>query len=186
MTGIDPKRTAPSYTVFPRFGKLRINMQKIETGQLIATFANVGVIVGLVFLILEIQQANRIAIATSEIEVRSLYSELNEALYAVPEINELLVKAQDGNVELSDQEKVRAEGLVLRLANAWRSIEVAYENDLVPTETFSTIEDDVRSILTVYPALAPTFRQMIEDYPGQRESDVFLIIEKVLAELGIQ
>lgn len=161
-------------------------MQKIDTGQLVATLANFGVIVGLVFLILEIQQANRIAIASSEIEIRSLYSEINEALYAVPEINQLLLKSQDANVQLSEQEKLRATGFVMRLSNAWRSIEVAYENELVPTRTFSSVEDDIRTILTTYPGLAPTFRRMVDDYPGQSKSEVALLIEKVLEELDAQ
>ena len=80
-------------------------MRRIDSSQLAATLANIGVIIGLVFLVLEIQQANKIATATTEIEIRSLFSELNEALYAVPKFSELLVKAQDRDAELTAQEK---------------------------------------------------------------------------------
>ncbi len=160
-------------------------MREINTGQLVSTLANIGVIIGLVFLIFEIQQANNIATAATEIEVRSLYSELNEALYAVPEVNELLTKARDRNAKLTAQEEIRAQGFVMRLSNAWRAVEIAYENDMVPAATYSSIEDDVRSILIAYPALAPTFRQMIGDYPGQEVGEVFQTIEKVLKDLGL-
>ena len=159
-------------------------MRKIDSSQLAATLANIGVIIGLVFLILEIQQANKIATATTEIEIRSLFSELNEALYAVPEFSELLVKAQDRDAELTAQEKVRINGFVLRLSNAWQAVEVAAVNDLLPSDTFSVIEDDVRIVLTSYPAFAPFFRQMVDDYPGQGSRKVFQVIEKVLDEQG--
>jgi hypothetical protein len=157
-------------------------MRKFDSNQLAATLANIGVIIGLVFLVLEIQQSNKIATATTEIEIRSLFSELNEALYAVPEVNELLVKAQNPDAKLTEQEKIRAHGFVLRLSNAWQAVEVAYMNDMLPTDTFSVIEDDVRTVLTAYPALAPFFRQMIEDYSGQGSRKTFEIVESALNE----
>ncbi len=159
-------------------------MRKLDSSQLAATLANIGVIIGLIFLVLEIQQGNKIATATTEIEIRSLFSELNEALYAVPEVNELLVKAQNRDAEFTEQEKIRANGFVLRLSNAWQAVEIAYENDILPTDTFSVIEDDVRSVLTSYPAFAPFFRRMIDDYPGQKSRRTFEIVENVLNEQG--
>ena len=110
-------------------------MKNINASQLVSTLANVGVIIGLVFLILEIQQANRIAEATTEIGIRSLISETNEAQYAVPGFSELLVKLKNQDAQLTEEELVRTSGYVYRLANAWQSIVVAYNNDLVPHES---------------------------------------------------
>lgn len=159
-------------------------MRKIFTSQLVSTLANVGVIIGLVFLVLEIRQANRIATATTEIEIRSLFSQLNEAMYAVPEFDELLVKAQDSDAEFTPVERIRAMGYVLRLTNAWQAIEVAYGSDILPPDTFTVIEDDIRNVLALYPAFAPLFRQNIDDYPGQGSRQVYIILEKALDEQG--
>ena len=65
-----------------------------------------------------------------------------------------------------------------------RQFEVAFENEMLPTDTYSVIEDDVRTILVSYPALAPFFRKMVDDYPGQADRQVFSMIEKVLDEQG--
>jgi hypothetical protein len=158
-------------------------LKNINASQLVSTLANVGVIIGLVFLILEIQQANRIAQATTEIGIRSLMSEINEAQYAVPGFSKLLVKLKDQNAELTEEELVRANGYVYRLANAWQSIVVAYNNDMVSFASYSQIEDDVRMISTTYPALAPMFRKLIEEYPSHESEQLFIIIQTTLDKL---
>ena len=133
---------------------------------------------------MEIRQANMIATATAEIEIRALFSEINEAFYAVPEINELLVKARDPDAELTEAEYLRAFGFALRLENAWLAIEVAYENGLLPPDTYTVIEDDMRAALLNFPALAPAFRQIVDNFPSQESRQVFIIMDKVLTEQG--
>ena len=137
---------------------------KSLTGNLVDTLANIGVIIGLVFLVLEIRQANSIATATAEIETRSMFSEINEAIYGVPEVGQLLVKCRDRDAELSELEEVQAWGFVLRLTNAWLAIEIAYAHDMLPSDTFAVIEDDLRTALTRYPALGHSFKDFVPDY----------------------
>jgi hypothetical protein len=182
MTATDPKRSYVSVINLSPLLFIGTIMRNVFSSQLIATLANIGVIIGLIFLVLEIRQSNRIATATSEIEIRTMFSELNEALYAVPEFDQLLVKAQDRNAELTAEEEIRATGFVLRLTNAWMAIEIAHENDMLPPDTYSAIEDDVRAAMTRFPAFAPLFRQNLNEYPGQGSRQVHVIIEKVLNE----
>lgn len=163
---------------------LQVPLRKIFSSQLASTLANVGVIIGLVFLVLEIRQANRIATAATEIEIRSLFSGLNESMYAVPGFDELLVKAQDSTIEFTPLEKTRATGYVLRLTNAWQAVEVAYDSGILPPDTFTVIEDDIRIVLAQYPAFAPLFRKNIDSYPGQGSRQVYVVLEKVLNEQG--
>jgi len=159
-------------------------LKKLDLDQSVTILANVGVIVGLFFLVLEIRQANRIATATSEIEIRTMFSAINEALYAVPEFDQLLVKARDRNADFTEAEGIRAMGFVLRLTNAWMAIEIAYENEMLPPDTYSVIEDDVRVAITNFPALARFFRENVNNYPGQGARQVYVIMEKVLEEQG--
>jgi hypothetical protein len=82
MTATDPKRSYVSVINLSPLLFIGTIMRNVFSSQLIATLANIGVIIGLIFLVLEIRQSNRIATATSEIEIRTMFSELNEALYA--------------------------------------------------------------------------------------------------------
>ncbi len=159
-------------------------MRKVFSSQFVATLANVGVIIGLVFLVLEIRQANSIATAATEIEIRSLFSGLNEAMYSVPGFDELLVKAQSREATFTPTERLQANGYILRLTNAWQAVEVAYDSGILPDETFTVIEDDIRGIVSVYPAFAPLLRRNIESYPGQRSRHVYVVLERVLDEHG--
>ena len=68
-------------------------MKKLDLGSTVVMLANLGVIIGIGFLVIEIQQSNRIATAETEIEIRAQLSEVNEAFYAVPGMAALLVKA---------------------------------------------------------------------------------------------
>jgi hypothetical protein len=166
-----------------KYQEKRTTLRNVNASQLVSTLANVGVIIGLVFLILEIQQANRIALATTEIGTRSLMSEINEALYAVPGFSELLAKMKNQNAELTEEEEIRAIGYVYRLANAWQATIVAYNNEMVPLASYVGIEDDIRMMLTAYPAMAPVFRRFLGEYPSFESEPLFVTIQKVLDEL---
>jgi hypothetical protein len=157
-------------------------MKKIEPGSIITAIANVGVIIGIVFLVVEIRQSNQIATASTEIEIRTLFSGINEAFYAAPGMARILVKAQDRGEQLTPEEETQLHGLVWRLANAWQALEVAYDNNLVPSDTATIIEDDVKAFISDYPLSAPIFRQMIETYPGQESRRVSQAILKALEE----
>jgi len=69
--------------------------------------ANIGVIAGLVFLVLEIQQSNRIAVAATEIEVRNSFSSINASIYTDPELSRLMVRLVDIDVDLALDEDIR-------------------------------------------------------------------------------
>lgn len=163
---------------------MKTSTQKFFSSNLVDTLANIGVIVGLIFLVMEIRQANRIATATAEIETRSMFSEINEAIYGVPEIGQLLVKCRDRDAELSALEEVQAWGFVLRLTNAWLAIEIAYEHDMLPPDTYAVIEDDLRTALTRYPALGRSFKDWVDSFPAQEARQVIRIARKVLADHG--
>ena len=74
-------------------------MQRIDLGQTVTILANVGVIAGIAFLALELRQANRIAVVTTELEIRNSFSSLNETFYADDIVAELLAKATNPNAE---------------------------------------------------------------------------------------
>jgi hypothetical protein len=159
-------------------------MKKIDTGQAIAIVANLGVVAGLVFLAVELQQANRIAIASTEIEVRNNFSSVNETFYVNREVAELMEKTTDPNATLSDAEVFRIGSIVRRLMNAWLAIETAYANGLVPESTFNTIEDDIRFSISNFPAARPIWRDVADVYSAQRSRETFELIYQVLEEFG--
>ena len=146
--------------------------------------ANIGVIVGIVFLALENQQANRIAIASTEIGVRDSWQRLNESIYANSEVAELWIKAADSKTQWSAVEEVRITTVVNSLVNVWLSVETACANEIAAQATCDEIRDEIRFIIQVMPAAREQWRTVIGRYPSMTQSGVFTAIKKALAEAG--
>ena len=159
-------------------------MKKIELATALGAIANLGVIAGIFFLIIEIQQSNQIATATAEIEIRGLFSEINGAYYAVPGMADLLVKATDSEAQLTPEEYERLFGFVQRITNAWAALEVAYDNRVVPSDSVTIIEDNVRRLLSKYPKVAPMLRDIYEGYTGQQGRRTYSIVMEALERTG--
>ena len=88
--------------------------------------ANIGVIVGILFLAVEIRQSNRIAIASTEIDVRNSFASSNRSLYSDSDFAELIVKISDVDAQLTPAEEWRVYQYVLEGVNTWLAIETAY------------------------------------------------------------
>lgn len=59
-------------------------MKRIGLGQVTNTVANIGVIAGIIFLVLEIQQSNRLVLVNAEYALRDSWGTINEAIYSNP------------------------------------------------------------------------------------------------------
>ena len=79
-------------------------MKNIDFGQTINTFANIGVIAGIVFLILELQQNNELQQLQYEAEERVRVRSAVELVVNNPDYSELLSKDER---ELSQSERTR-------------------------------------------------------------------------------
>lgn len=134
--------------------------------------ANVGVLVGLVFLVLEIQQANRIAIATTEITVRDAWGRLNETIYINPETAAFLAKARIADSEFSEAEREMLDAFAARLTNIWSGIEEAHANKMVSRVTFDKAIEDMKWHIDAYPGMRPFLRDYVETYHSTSESEL--------------
>ncbi len=134
--------------------------------------ATLGVLVGIIFLALEIQQANRIAIATTEITVREAWGSVNETINSNLQTSELLAKARIADVEFSDAEREMLDAFTARLTNTWDGIEEAYANEMVSRVTFDTAIEDMKWHIDTYPSMRSFFEAQIETYPSSAETEL--------------
>jgi hypothetical protein len=144
--------------------------------------ANIGVLVGIVFLVLEIQQSNRIALATTEMSVWDKHQSLNEIVLADDNVAELLVKASTPNVELSAVDREKLSAYLYVSINTWLAIEVAYSNGMLTRTSFDDIRGDIDGILHYYPAMRPIMQEAVGDYPLKVHTHVYTEMRKALEE----
>jgi hypothetical protein len=93
-------------------------MKKVDIGQVIAVTANMGVIAGIVFLALELQQNNRFLSAQAQFNILQNRSVGTSALAESPESAEFWAKVNRGE-ELNDSESLRVQAYAIRAILNW-------------------------------------------------------------------
>ena len=108
-------------------------MKKIDLGQGIAIVANLGVIVGIVLLTIELNQNN--ALLRNEARYNLHAARTNEIEMSVldPELGELWFKASEGE-ELTGAERRRMESMLLGRFVRWEWYYEQYRNGLIAEE----------------------------------------------------
>lgn len=149
--------------------------------------ANVGVLVGIIFLALEISQSNRIATSATESDIRERWSNIGNSIIENPEFGVTWVKLQNTDPELS---KVERSQILSYARNHWllfASVEEAHVNELISDNTFSIYSDILANVLRNNPGFAPYFRifVMARSDSNVAESTMTSIALKIFEELGI-
>lgn len=144
--------------------------------------ASVGVLAGLVFLALEIQQANRIAVATTEIAIREGFGSLNETIYTNQETATFLAKARAADANFSAAEREQIDAFVARLINIWTGIEEAFVNDMVSRRTFDEAVEDMQWTVDTYPGMRPYFEDHLQSYSSMSDSELYRELAQYLKE----
>ena len=112
-------------------------MKKVDLGQTISIFANLGVIAGIVFLAIELQQNNELLAAQSRTERLGVQTDYLNALYQDEEVASLVVRAQEGTV-LTPTDRVRPYYLGQRLLAAFNYVYGEVQRGLIGPESIPT------------------------------------------------
>ena len=142
----------------------------------------VAIVASLLFLAFELQQSNRIAIASTEIGIRNGYSEFNRGIYSSDGIADILSKAEDPGVEWTSVEYLKIMMVASDLLNVWVSVETACDNGLAQASTCEELGNDIRGFITLFPGTRQVWRFFLEEYPGLASTEVFSTIGQVLEE----
>jgi hypothetical protein len=139
--------------------------------------ANLGVLLGIIFLSLQISQANRIATGTMEKDIRERFSDISDLIIENPEFAVTWAKLQSPNPELSTVEQQQ----VLNHARSYwlffASAEGAYESALLSEDTLGIYLGIFPNILEVNPGFVPFFKRFVEGRStrmAQLANDAFL------------
>ena len=131
--------------------------------------ASVGVMIGLIFLVIEINQSNRIASYSAEHSRRNQFIELNTVRI---ENSEVHAKLQAGQTDLSASEQTQALMMARQMINTWKDAEAAYDHGLLSDETFDTALKDISVTMEEVPGLIPYFGYLVDAYKLEEESSL--------------
>ena len=141
-----------------------------------------AILASLIFLAFELQQSNRIAVASTEIGIRNGYSEFNRGLHSGDGVAELMARAMEPDVEWTPAEEIKVLMVVNDIMNVWLSVETACDNELASESTCAELGDDIRAFIDVFTGTWSTWQFVLENYPSLAETEVGRTIRQVFEE----
>ena len=153
-----------------------------KTNYWVTLITNFAVLAGILFLALEIQQSNRIAITSTEIELRNGYNTLNSVLIENPDFAQIFVNARSEDNNLSAADQLRLRSWLTQLVNQWVAIETAHGNGMAPETTYEVIFDDQRALINGMPGIRPIMRDILNDYKALSATNALRSADKILRE----
>lgn len=143
---------------------------KLDTlNQWLTLLANVGVLIGLFFLVAELNQSNRIAIYSAESNRTSQFLYMNTTRIENPET---IVKLMDPNPDFSDTEWVQAIYTARQQINTWVDAENAVINGLLSEATYKAMYNDIDVVIKEMPGLIPAFEYLFQAYGIDENHDL--------------
>lgn len=125
--------------------------------------------VGLIFLIVELNQSNRIAIYSAESARRTQFLDMNTSRIENPEI---IAKLMNPDPEFTDIEWVQALYTARQQTNTWIDAEHAVINGLLSEQTYREIFTDIDVVVKEMPGLIPAFEYLFEAYKVDENADL--------------
>jgi len=144
-----------------------MNLKKLN--QWLSLLANLGVLVGLIFLIVELNQSNRIAAYSAESARRTQFLDMNTSRIENPEI---IAKLMKPDPEFDDIEWVQALYTARQQTNTWLDAEHAVINGLLSEQTYIEIFNDIEVVVEEMPGLIPAFEYLFEAYKVDEDTDL--------------
>ena len=123
--------------------------------------AHLGVLVGVIFLTVELSQSNRIATTASENDISSLSIEIAVHQNESPE---LIVKLLESDSELTPLDYVQASSLAIMYNTLWANVENAFNSGLLSERTFRVRLRQINQTFENFPGLVPIFAELIEGF----------------------
>jgi len=143
--------------------------------------ATLGAIVGLLAVMYEVRQSNRIAEATLDFEVVNNLSQINELLLSNPRVADIVNRANIGG-EVSADETYALYTFNVRLLNAWTGMETAYRNGVLPRSTYQLAYDDIElAVKNTGPARRRLWKQIFDSYPSIQSTEIAKAAHAALA-----
>ena len=146
--------------------------------------ANLGVIVGIVFLSIEISQSNRIALGTAESDMRINAMEYTRSISQNDEVASILTKLAQPESELTALEAMKAQASILEFVNLIRSAESLFRNGLITTETYNGYLSELTLFMDNILGSIPIFVEISSSRIDGRYAGVFDHILQVAEARG--
>ncbi len=136
----------------------------------------VAVLTTLLYLAIQIRQANRTARFETTREVMAQFNACNQLFATDATIRNVLLKT----TELTFEESEQLYSYVDMYCNAWGTVQAAHDQGLIEDSLFSGALNDVGVALERWPNMRQPIERWYNNYPGFKDSKMFEELSKHL------
>ena len=147
-------------------------MDIMELGAVGELVGGVAVIASLIYVGMQVGQANRQGATASGTDVLSEMNRLQEVVFSDPGGASLFLKLKTGDA-LSPEEEIKANVIADRALNTWYAGQQSFLNGILTPDLFADIKDDAKRFTATYPALRGPMRDILRHYDGASRLEVF-------------
>lgn len=147
-----------------------MNFDKVNKG--FTFLANMTVIVGLILLVIELRQANKMALRESYAELSNMGMQTNALVINNLEFASLKAKLRSKKPQLSAIEKELADAWLFTQFNWWSSIQNSYELGLIDEMRYERYLITAARITTTYPGFYELYLDVLADWSKKDSVDM--------------
>ena len=156
---------------------------KIDSNKLVELVGVLAVVLSVLFLAYEVNQSNKIAIATMEYEIRNNLTTLNELGMTDTAWAELSVNMGNPDYKMTAVERFKAGHFMSRMVNIWQATAEAYDRGLVSETTYNLlVKNDIRWFVFSRPAIHDSLYKFIDAYPSAKNLETIRTLKQNLEE----
>jgi len=153
-------------------------MKKLDLGQTIGILANIGVIVGIVFLALEVRGSRIATLAQTQDSIADGFITLNMATIVDPAVGVTFQTGLNDPDTLSDAEAIRFSMQMRALFNQFRRVYQLYDAGLIDEPSWALYATEAYTIMSSAGGqlhfagneIEPAFRAELERYPDRAKN----------------
>ena len=142
-------------------------MKKLDVGQAVTLLANIGVIAGIVFLAIEIQQNTGEIRSQASLGINDALARMNAAIYQDSELPDILIRGRESLSNLDPVEYERFQAFYLERVNL-----AVYVSNLEREDTTDVHINYIGVVareIASYPGVGEFWASMREDWAGSDE-----------------
>jgi len=142
-------------------------LKQLDYGQAVTLLANIGIIAGIVFLAIEIQQNTGAIRSQASLGINDSLARMNAAIYQDSELADILIRGRESLSNLDPVERERFQAFYLERVNL-----AVYVSDLEREDTTGVHIDYIRVVareIAGYPGVGEFWASMRENWAGSDE-----------------
>ena len=142
-------------------------MRKLDFGQAVTLLANIGIIAGIVFLVIEIQQNTGQMRSQASLGINESLARMNAAIYQGSELAEILIRGRQSLGNLDPVERERFQAFYLERINL-----AVYVSNLEQEDTTDVHIDYISALareIASYPGVGEFWESWRENWVGSDE-----------------